>query len=136
MIKAPVIDRCFFLFFTRVGSDVARLIVTESPPGWLWRTVDEALKDELLMSLSEGCFNILLAYSMLKGRVGLTEKRIFNYAKQYITSPHLINEKHENDNKKIWKLHFQPEKFNWKWPLFNWKWPLFNWKWPFYTIFM
>ena len=36
----------------------------------------------------------------LKGRVGLTEKRIFNYAKQYIT-PHLITEEHENDNEKI-----------------------------------
>ena len=40
----------------------------------------------------------------LKGRVGLTEKYIFNYAKQYIT-PHLITEKHENDNEKILKPH-------------------------------
>ena len=35
----------------------------------------------------------------VKGRVGLTESRIFNYAKQYIT-PHFITEEHENDNEK------------------------------------
>ena len=42
--------------------------------------------------------------SKLKGRVGLTEKYVFHYAKQYIT-PHLITEKHENDNEKILKPH-------------------------------
>ena len=36
----------------------------------------------------------------LKGLDHLTEKYIFNYAKQYIT-PHLITEEHENDNEKI-----------------------------------
>ena len=43
---------------------------------------------------------IVLDEFYVKGRVGLTEKRIFNYAKQYIT-PHLITEEHENDNEKI-----------------------------------
>ena len=44
--------------------------------------------------------NVTTDKLVLKGLDHVTEKRIFNYAKQYIT-PHLITEEHENDNEKI-----------------------------------